>query len=80
MKGRSAHGGGSLEAPEDGLGGGRGGSNSLDWFGLGFFSFFCLADMGKRRSGSPGLTLSKLGAGIGLKAGKWVRCPARAAV
>ena len=60
-----------------------GGSNFLVWFGfgfgLGFFSFFCPADMGKTRSGSPGLTLSELGMGIGLKAGKWVRCPARAA-
>ena len=92
---RSAHGGGSPEAPEDespiaqeedagetedkrgfesASGEAWGDSNSLVWLGLGFFSFFCLADMVKRRSGSPGLTLSELGTGIGLKAGKWVRC------
>ena len=95
MKDRSAHGGGSPEAPEDespiaqeedvgeteDKGGfesaleGPGGleQSGLGWVGagLGFFFFFGLADMGRRRSGSPGLTLSELGTGIGLKAEKW---------
>ena len=35
-------------------------------FHLSFFIFFCLADVGRRRSGSPGITLMSLGTGFGL--------------
>ena len=35
-------------------------------FLLSFFFSFCLADMGRRRSGSPGTTLMSLGTGFGL--------------
>ena len=44
-----------------------------------FLLFLCPAAMGRRRSGSPGITHMSLGTGSGslcvVKAGKWVRCP-----
>ena len=73
------------EAPGDGgggwrsggvwfrAGGGPGGPNRM-YFSFVLFFFFCL---GRRRSGSPGITLMSLGTGFGLclKAEKWARCP-----
>ena len=91
MKDRSAHGGGSPEAPEnespiaeeedvgeaedkegfESASEEAGGAQTV-WFGLirGFSLSFVWRIWGKGDQGAPGLTLSELGTGIGLKAEK----------
>ena len=57
----------SLSRPRRRPGGAE--QSGLVWVGV--FHFLLSGGYGKRRSGSPGLTLSELETGIGLKAEKW---------